>query len=325
MVRTPFLLSTLALSSALYAGNGYDGRFNLYTGWRQDCLDWSVQGPGGDPDVFAAIDWKEFESLFVGARGYLAGWDHIFIRAQADYGKFLQGKAINSVYAFNDRLGLFTRTEACQTGRLLYDYKLALGGHVLPNCGPFDVAFVGGYSYQSISLRFENPVVVLSPLMIDSRFGGEGLHVRNLAHWKSGFLGVDGYWNAGCWTFAIQGEFHYVAYKGRGQWIWNEPAFEVGIDEIAQYFDLRWRDCASGWGQLVTATIGYGGHENWYFGLVGGYQRFWTRPGDFVVDDHREHFHPDLTYIVTFPAEDAVLNKIVWESFYITFNFECHF
>jgi|GEM_PF-2882236 len=324
MSRTHFLLSTLVFSSALYAGNGYDGRFNLYTGWRQDHLDWSIQGPGGEPDVFAELDWRNFESVLIGAKGYVAGWDHIYIKGQIDYAKILQGKTYYTVYGADDRRDIFAQSEACQTGRQIYDYKIALGGHFFPNCGPFDVAVSGGYAFQALSFRFQNPFVIESPL-ITPRFGAEGLHTRHLSHWKSGFLSVDGYWNAGCWSFSIQGEFHYLAYKGRGQWIWNEPAFELTPIERPDYFDLRWRDCASGWGQVVTGTIGYGGHQGWYFGLVGGYQRFWTRPGDFVIDDHRERIHPDLVFVTTFPSEDAVLNKIVWESFFISFNFECHF
>jgi hypothetical protein len=327
MNRTWILFSAVAITTTLFGGNGYDGRFDLYTGWRQDDFVWSIPGFHGFPNVSTEIDYRLMQSAMVGARGYLAGWDRIYTRLEGDFGIIFQGKPSKTVFAGNNRSDTITKIQAEHGGNKVFDVKGALGFHVLPNCGPVDIALCGGFAFQGQNFRMSDPCVTEAPFGVCC-FCIDKLSNHYHVQWKSGFVGLDNYWNiSGCWKIGIQAELHWAAYRGCGTWDW-EGGRREDIPNLNrhEYFHMRYVDSASGWGQLINGTINYHAWKGWSFGLIGGYRFFRTRPGEHCVECVEDHHVPQfLRNIVTLPRHECKLNRIHWRSFFLSFNFECQF
>src|SRR5262249_7481247 len=78
---------------------GIGGEFEMGIGWRQDQFEWNFADPSGLPAELVNVDWEDLEIALFTLRGHLRGWDHAYVRGQADWGWILQGKNNTTIFA----------------------------------------------------------------------------------------------------------------------------------------------------------------------------------------------------------------------------------
>lgn len=318
------LVGTLSLAT-LDAGCGYDGFWDINVGYRHDKLDWSVAGQEGFPNIFAELDWPDIHSIQAGTRYILSGWDSIYLRGEGYFGWILQAENIYSIYLNEDRSDLFSREKACRTGDRLWGVKIGLGAHLLKSGGPFDLAILGGYSYQGLRLRWRDPKLVFSELqplgaVVD-------LVAKYRPKWQGGWVGMDGIlrWRT-CLTFVGTYELHWATFRSHGVWNWtmnqNEVLFLEGVNRS---YRQQWKDCSTAWGHVFAGSLTYNTSENWYLGLFANAQYFKARACDYDVYTFDDNSNPNQIYVVTMPNNTDNFNGTTWINYYVGINIEVQF
>jgi hypothetical protein len=322
-MRIKTLLATLAVTT-LHAGCGYDGIWDIDFGYRHDNLSWSIAGQEGFPNYFATLDWPDIHSVQIGTRYVLSGWDSIYLRAEGYFGWILQAENTYQVFLNDDHTDLFSQEKACRTGDKVYGAKIGLGAHLLKLHGPFDLAFLAGYSMQGLRLRWRDPKLLYSV----TQFPGsvDDLVAKYRPKWNGGFVGLDGSlrWRS-CLLVTASYEVHWTTFRSHGVWNWTEPLDQQLIFGNYQYYRQEWKDCGTAWGHVWSGSITYNSSENWYLGLVANAQYFRSRGCDYDVTFFTDNSNPNLIYIVTFPNNTDNLNPVRWISYYVGITLECQF
>lgn len=269
--RYTFGAVCLSLSSmSLEAGPGYNGVWDIFTGYRHDAINWSIAGLQGVPNICAEIDWQNIHSIEIGSRYILAGNDSIYFRGEGYWGWILQQDAQYSVYALDNREGVISREMACRGGDQLFGAKGGLGLHLCPCSRPYDLAFLVGYSIQEQRIRFRDPKIIenfhYQPGECISH-----LVVKYRPQWSSGFVGVDGTWRyKNCITMLAQYELHFGTYRAKGRWRYKERMIHHDGEHShhhREHFKTCWKDCSTAWGNVFNLTVTYHTSSNWHFGV----------------------------------------------------------
>jgi hypothetical protein len=318
------IITTIATTGALQAGCGYDGIWDINFGYRHDSLNWSIAGQSGIPNVYAELDWDDIHCFQVGTKYILAGWDSIYLRMEGYFGWIVQATPEYSVYFGNNRTDLYSREHGCRSGDKVFGGKGGMGFHLLRYHGPFDIALLGGYSFQEQRIRFRDMKLVfnqvVTPGIVTQLIG------KYRPKWYSGWVGIDGSFRyRNCVTIIGGYEVHWAAYRAHGVWNWTEPRDQQIIFGNYTYYRQQWRDCSTAWGHVFNIEATYHTSENWNIGVFAYGQYFKTRPCTYDVTNFDDNSNPDLVYVVTFPNNTDNLNGIRWMSYYVGFNLQCQF
>lgn len=327
------LLKVAACTSLLSLGcleariDGYDGRFDLWVGYRQDDFDWTISGFQGIPNIEAEINWQDMHAIEVGSRWVLSGWDHFYIRLLGDYAWIEQLEATYSVYGSNNRTDLLAESVACRSGNYLLDLSGCVGYHLIRFKEFFDIAPVVGYSFHTQSLRFTRPTQTYS-FNADNIGEIPDLNSRYRTRWQGVFGGFDAVFRPNkCITIIGELEGHYARCRAQGKWVWydSDLAYDYTCSEKDIFFAEKYMDCTSGWGKVLRLAAYYATGGGWSIGLTGGYQSFIGRKGQHDVTNLIDNTDAAQLYLGTLPTTAANLDRIAWRSYSISFTFHCAF
>ncbi len=193
-------------TSHTHTAGGY-AETTFMAGYRQDSLDWNINGAGNpvgsSPNILSELTWRDLDIFQMRGEIVAANTDGIYFRGSAGYGWVLGGENQDSDYAGDDRTLEFSRSINGVDGSRVSDIKGGLGVE-FPFGAQEKHRFVPllGYSYHSQQLKMTDGNQVVFDLanlqVFDPSATGtiplgsfSGLNSSYDATWSGLWLGTD--------------------------------------------------------------------------------------------------------------------------------------
>ncbi len=285
----------------------------LFTGYRQDGLNWSIAGPNNTPNVLSELTWRDLHIYELGGSAKLHFCNCTVIKAEGDFGWIQSGDVQDSDYAGFCRTNEFSRAIGDSNGDCVYDGSMGMGFPYPIDTCQVSITPMIGVAVHGQNLRFTNGVQVLD-LIPPSQLGPiPGLNSTYRANWLGPWAGFDFTYNPNpCLNYwlNIQGEFASY-YQGSGHWNLR--------DDFVDDFKHK------AWGYGITFKTGFDYYFNgsfcgcslcgWAIGADFTLRSFHTNKGRHRVTLLVDQLGPDDQFIGTIPTLVTTrLNGVNWHS-----------
>lgn len=296
--------------------DGYS-EITLMAGYRQDSLDWNINGAGNpvgsSPNILSELIWRDLNIFQIRGDVSAANADEIYFRGSFGYGWVLNGENQDSDYAGDNRTLEFSRSINGVNGSQVLDLKGGLGVRFpFGSLTKHSFAPLLGYSYHTQQLNMTNGNQVLFDLpnlqVLDPFATGTiplgpfpGLNSSYDAVWSGFWVGTDFLFDLESkGSMYLHLERHWPKYRATANWnLRSEFAHPLSFEHNANgegwVMELGWQNKPT--------------RNNWDWGVSLVLQQWDTGSGT------------DRTYLVI-PGPpcngncytEGILNEVNWSS-----------
>jgi hypothetical protein len=136
-------------------------RFDVYTGYRDDTLNWNIAGmsDGTSPNILSELSWDNLHIWQIEGAGRVTFAKRLRLEGSLGYGWIYKGDNQDSDYFGDDRTLEFSRSNNNSDGDNVYDWSVGVGYQY--NLGEMAdlmvdelwMTFLGGYSHHEQNIR----------------------------------------------------------------------------------------------------------------------------------------------------------------------------
>ena len=303
---------TLCFSLYHFSANA-ETAFALGTGYRQDSLNWSIEGPDGFPNILSELKWKDIKLWQVSARAKqtLLG---LCLNAEADYAFAFEGKNRDSDYLGDNRTLEFSRSYSDASNGHAFDLSASLGWNINFFISPLSICPQIGFSYHEQHFTMRDGVYEID-LFNGNNGPFDGLDSSYTARWQGPWIGVESCFCLYC-PLSIYGGVRASAlrYNARGHW------------NLRTDFADDFRHEGYGYGLFGRLGVQYEFAPCIAIGILGSYQEFRVCHGH-----DRMYFNVDFvdgngnSIVSGVESSSTRLHQVEWRSFriqiYLALNF----
>ena len=285
---TAFFLTNLANSFALeFQNENVDLIIQPSVGFRIDDLEWSIADKDGHPNILSELEFNDLIILQKGIDLNLSIHE-LYFRSTFNYGEILAGNCTDSDYNFDNRNGLFSRSESKINNDNIKDISLGFGYQFYLRHKEVKITPLFGISEHTQNLRITNGVQTFPYLGTIP-----GLNSTYQSKWSGGWLGMDILFKpAGRFFLTSSLEYHKADYWAKANWNLRDD-----FDHPVSYTHK-----AKGNGIVFKAGLNIIFDKHWNVGLMTIWQDWWTDSGI------------DKLYLSTGETVSTKLNQVNWES-----------
>lgn len=290
---TAFLIIADSFAVEMYDKN-QDTRINgtikidARTGYRRDSLEWNIAGNiyGQNPNILSELEFTDIEIYQAGIE-INAMLNRFYSRGSVFVGTIVDGTGMDSDYTYDNRHGLWSRSQFKIKDNNVYDLDLGVGYELTFFYNKFTAVPLIGLSYHKQNLRFTDGVQI-----IPDSGPFPGLNSTYKTEWKSWWLGIDMCYKISNIHLMSSLEYHRADYEASADWNL--------IDDFQH--PVSFIHTADGDGIVIDLGINYILSGNWSAGFNYCYYSWSTDAGY------------DTVFLATGQAAVSRLNEVKWES-----------
>lgn len=259
--------------------------FNTGAGWRQDNFNFSIAGPGNDPNVLSEVQWKSLRMYAVNGAARYVSTHHYVIQISGECAKIYHGANRDSDYLFDHKEGEFSRIHSDAGRGHVYDLNAAVGYQVMSTGRRALVTILAGYSYDQQYLKMYDGHQRIGLLMPEGSF--PGLDSSYTARWYGPWIGIDTSTRVEC-NAELYASFswHMPQFRAHGDWNLRDDLID-GFEQSANAF-----------GYDAMVGFSWDWTERWGVGIVGKYKLLHAKSGSdrikILLDDELIKVHTKL-------------------------------
>ncbi|MFA5516908.1 MAG: hypothetical protein WDA20_11540 [Desulfuromonadales bacterium] len=264
----------------------------LWTGYRQDEVDFNISGGAGGPNILSELTWGDLEIWQVGVAGRLRFKPHRFpvgglVRLNGEFGVIDKGENQDSDYDGNNRTQEFSRSNNKADGEV-YDFSLGFGPEFSLRSARLHIAPLIGYAVHAQNLNVTDGYQTIPEM---GSFSGLDSSYDTL--WYGFWTGLESRWRPFAKLVVDGGiELHLVDFKATANWNLREDFAHPKSFE-------HW---ASGEGVQGKLGIAYETEGPWTMRLEYLYRRWQADDG------------LDRVYFADGTIGETALNEVNWRS-----------
>jgi hypothetical protein len=214
--RFPFI--ALALLLACDPATAWESSVELYGGYRQDNLSWSIAGIDGSPNILSELSFDDVVSLEVGVDLDLRAPVGFEAEIALRYGEIVDGSNRDSDYMGDDRTGEWSRSDNAVDDDDVWDTSVGIGWGIdwTDRRSGRSARFTPmiGYAINQQNLRLSDGVQTIPP---SGSF--PGLDSTYQSEWRGPWIGLHSlYEGAPRWQLGLDLEFHWGDYEAVADW-----------------------------------------------------------------------------------------------------------